>query len=202
MCTYGIKCDPTHNNRVHSTAAVLQSARGTLPPINPTYRCDERNIPRCYASFVFHQRNLAMQTAEIVRDVTGRAVSIQMEQQQKGANRTRKYQVGDRVLLFSPPNERDTLHSQPWTGPHEIIEVANDLVVKLKLFPRERPIRTRGRRPKPEKWVHTNNVKPFVTSNEHILAVVDPCTSPDSLCSEKAARRRRQLFFEYWKVNY
>ncbi len=74
------------------------------------YGCNDRAVPQCYSSYVFHQRNLVMQTAEAVRQVTGRAVEIQKSQQTRTGIKERQYKVGDLVLLFSLPNKRDVLH--------------------------------------------------------------------------------------------
>ena len=154
---------------------------------------------RCYASYVFHQRNLAMQTAEAVCEVTGRAVAMQMEQREKGTMKLQQYNVGDMVLLFHPPNKRDVLHSQPWTGPHEIIEVGSDLVVKLKISIKENNETTRGRKPQEAKWVHTNHIKPFIAASGGVVNVVD---SQDLFYSARAARDRELRYYEYWRSNY
>ena len=170
-----------------------------LLPVDLMYGFDDRNTPRCYASYVFHQRNLAMQTAEAVREVTGRAVAVQMEQREKGAMKPRQYNVGDMVLLFHPPNKRDVLHSQPWTGPHEIIEVGSDLVVRLKILIKENNEVRRGRKPQETKWVHTNHIKPFIAASGGVVNVVD---SKDLFYSPRAARDRELRYYEYWRSNY
>jgi hypothetical protein len=104
-----------------------------LLPIDCMYGTDDRTVPQCYSSYVFGQRHMAMQMAEKVREVAGRAVEIQMEQQSRKVKH-RRYQVGDQVMLYSPPNARDKLHSMPWTGPHEIVEVADDHTVRIRMF--------------------------------------------------------------------
>jgi len=86
-----------------------------LLPIDLMYGTDDRTIPQCYSSYVFRQGQMAMQMAEAVREVAGRAIEIQMEQQSRKVKH-RRYQVGDQVMLYSPPNARDKLHSMPWTG--------------------------------------------------------------------------------------
>ena len=164
------------------------------------YGCDDRAVPQCYSSYVFHQRNLAMQTAEAVRQVTGRAVEIQKSQQTKTGIKERQYKVGDLVLLFSPPNKRDVLHSQPWTGPHKVVEVGSDLNTKINIR-RENPYKEmRGRRPTLEKWVHKHHLKPFLTIKQGRVMAVAKQTCPSHL--ERVASSREQLFFKYWRAIY
>ena len=140
-----------------------------------------------------------MQTAEVVREVTGRAVEVQMEQQRKRTAKPRRYAVGDRVLLFHPPNKQDVLHAQPWIGPFKVIEVGRDNIIKIQMhtdIPRKAG---RGRRPIKEKWVSTRNVKPFIETEARALVVMSP---QHSSYSEEVASVNRQRFFEYWRVNY
>ena len=63
---------------------------------------DDRTVPQCYSSYVFRQRHMAMQMAGKVREVAGRAVESQMEQQIRKVKH-RCYQVGDQIMLYSPP---------------------------------------------------------------------------------------------------
>ena len=105
-----------------------------------------------------------MQTAETVREVSGRAVEIQQAQQSKKV-RNRRYKVGDQVMMYSPPHGRDKLHSQPWTGPHQIIEISSDHVVKLRMFRGPAPVeKKKGRKPVQEQWVTTSRLKPVFKS--------------------------------------
>jgi hypothetical protein len=46
-----------------------------------------------------------------------------------------KYSIGDQVMLYSPPHARDKLHSKPWTGPRQVVEVANDHTVQIRIYP-------------------------------------------------------------------
>jgi hypothetical protein len=170
-----------------------------LLPVDLMYGCDDRAVPQCYSSYVFHQRNLAMQTAEVVREVTGRAVQVQMEQQNKRAAKPRRYAVGDRVLLYHPPNKRDVLHAQPWIGPFTIVEVGSDSIIKIQMHTDVPSKSGRGRRPIKEKWVSTRNVKPFMETEAQALVVMSP---QHSSYSKGVASKHRRRFFEYWKVNY
>ena len=140
-----------------------------------------------------------MQTAEVVREVTGRAVQVQMEQQNKRAAKPRRYAVGDRVLLYHPPNKRDVLHAQPWIGHFTIVEVGSDSSIKIQMHTDVPSKSGRGRRPIKEKWVNTRNVKPFVETEAQALVVMSP---QHSSYSKGVASKHRRRFFEYWKVNY
>ena len=164
-------------------------------PIDLMYGCDDRAVPQCYSAYVFHQRNLAMQMAETVREVAGRAVEIQRGQKNKSV-RPRDYRVGDQVLMYSPPLGRDKLQSQPWTGPHEVIAVGNDHVVQIRIF--REPARAgkvkRGRKPKCEQWVHSSRLKPAYKSARGEMLLVE-----DTSHSENLFFRRLMRFTEYWK---
>ena len=168
-----------------------------LLPIDLMYGCDDRVVPQCYSSYVFHHRNQAMQVAETVREVSGRAVEIQQAQQSKKV-RNRRYKVGDQVMMYSPPHGRDKLHSQPWTGPHQIIEISSDHVVKLRMFRGPAPVeKKKGRKPVQEQWVTTSRLKPvFKSGRGAVLTIQDTSGSADLLT------RRRAKFTEYWSGNY
>jgi len=167
-----------------------------LLPIDLMYGCDDRATPQCYSSYVFHQRNLAMQTAEVVREVSGRAVEVQQAQHNKRM-KVRDYRVGDQVMMYSPPLGRDKLHSQPWTGPHQVIEVSTDHVVKLKMFQVpahvEKVKKRRGRRPVEEKWVNVQRLKPAFKPGRGAVLTVD-----DASYTEGLIEKRRTRFFAYW----
>ena len=120
-----------------------------------------------------------------------------MNQKDKHGAVAREYRVGDLVLMFSPPNKREVLNSQPWTGPHEVIEVRNDHLIKIKVRSENDATSTekRGRRPKTEKLVHTRHLKPFTRQTARTL-VLTRATGPSS--SRKAAGERRRTFEDYW----
>jgi hypothetical protein len=165
-------------------------------PIDLMYGCDDRAVPQCYSAYVFHQRNLAMQMAETVREVTGRAVEIQRTQKNKSTN-ARDYKLGDQVLMYSPPLGRDKLQIGPWTGPHQITAIGSDHVVKIRIFHEPAPTEKvkRGRRPMCEKWVNVNRLKPaFKSGRGEILTVADTSHSANLLT------RRRVRFAEYWSA--
>jgi hypothetical protein len=170
-----------------------------LLPIDLMYGCDDRAVPQCHSSYAFHHQNMAMQMAETVREVTGRAVEVQQAQQSRRV-KLRHYKVGDQVMLYSPPNARDKLHSQPWTGPHEIIEVANDHNVKIRLL--REPTQSsrkakRGRKPAETTWVNAARIKPaFKAGRDAVLTV-----QSDS-CPENILAVRRVIFSEYWDRIY
>jgi len=169
-----------------------------LLPIDLMYGADERTVPQCYSSYVFRQRHMAMQMAETVREVTGRAVEIQMDQQRRKVKH-RPYQIGDQVMLYSPPNARDKLHSMPWTGPHEIVEVANHHTVKIRMFcgpakaARPRP----GRQPLLTQWVNVSRLKPVFKSGNGDTLTVQDASGPEGILT-----KRRATFSEYWIKNY
>jgi hypothetical protein len=171
-----------------------------LLPIDLMYGCDDRAVPQCHSSYVFHHRNLAMQMAETVREVTGKAVEVQQAQQSRKV-KLRKYAVGDQVMLYSPPNARDKLNPQPWTGPHEVVEVSNDHNVRIRLLKEPTQAvakkRSRGRKPMELTWVNTARLKPaFKAGRNQVLAV-----QSDS-CPENAIAIRRVTFSEYWDRIY
>jgi hypothetical protein len=169
-----------------------------LLPVDLMYGCADRAVPQGYSSYVFHQRNLAMQTAEVVREVTGRAVQVQMEQQSKRAAKPHRYAVGDRVLLFHPPNERDVLHTQPWIGPFTVVEVGSDNIIKIQMHTDVPCKAGHGRRPIREKWVSIRNARPFIKTEARALVVTSP---QHSSYSEEVASVNRRRFFEYWRVH-
>ena len=168
-----------------------------LLPVDLMFGCDNLAEPRCHAAYVFQHKERALQTAEVVRSVTGRAVQVQMNQKDKHGAVAREYRVGDLVLMFSPPNKREVLNSQPWTGPHEVIEVRNDHLIKIKVRSENDSTSTekRGRRPKTEKLVHTRHLKPFTRQTARTL-VLTRAAGPSS--SRKAAGDRRWTFEDYW----
>ena len=134
-----------------------------------------------------------MQTAEVVREVTGRAVQVQMEQQSKRAAKPHRYAVGDRVLLFHPPNERDVLHAQPWIGPFTVVEVGSDNIIEIQMHTDVPCKAGHGRRPIGEKWAGIRNVRPFVETGARALVVTSP---QHSSYSEEVASVNRRRFFE------
>jgi len=171
-----------------------------LLPIDLLYGCDDRAIPQCHSSYVFHHRNLARQMAETVREVTGKAVEVQQAQQSRKV-KLRTYRVGDQVMLYSPPNARDKLNPQPWTGPHEIVEVANDHNVRIRLLKEPTTAKNktpkRGRKPLELTWVNTARLKPvFKAARGHVLNIQPSPRSGNILAV------RRVIFSEYWDKIY
>ena len=141
--------------------------------------------------------------AETVREVTGRAVEVQMAQQGKKV-KTRNYRIGDHVMLYSPPNARDKLHSEPWTGPHQVVEATNDHTVKIRIFRepgldaagRARRIdnkKKRGRKPLELQLVNVNRLKPVFKAGRGAVLTVQDASGPSNLLASL-----RDKFLGYW----
>jgi hypothetical protein len=167
------------------------------------YGADSRTEPQCYSSYAFLQRNQAIIAAETVREVTGRAVEVQIAQQGKKAS-TRKYRVGEHVMLYSPPNARDKLHSEPWTGPHQVVEVMNDHTVKIRIFRepdlgapgRARRIelkKRRGRKPLDLQLVNVGRLKPVFKAGRGAVLTIQDASGPSNLLES-----RHDKFLGYW----
>jgi len=174
-----------------------------LLPVDLMYGADSRTEPQCYSSYAFLQRNQAIIAAETVREVTGRAVEVQIAQQGKKAS-TRKYRVGEHVMLYSPPNARDKLHSEPWTGPHQVVEVMNDHTVKIRIFRepdlgapgRARRIelkKRRGRKPLDLQLVNVGRLKPVFKAGRGAVLTIQDASGPSDLLES-----RHDKFLGYW----
>jgi hypothetical protein len=173
-----------------------------LLPVDLMYGSDDRAVPHCHASYVFHHRNQVVQMAEMVREVTGRAVEIQ-QAQQRSKVKLRSYAVGDQVMVYSPPNARDKLNPQPWTGPHEVVAVANDHVVQIR-FITEPAVpgqvhgkKKRGRKTAETSWVNTARIKPVFKAGRGAVLSISAVS-----CSENVLAVRRAAFSEYWNRIY
>jgi len=175
-----------------------------LLPVDLMYGNDTRAVPQCHASYAFHHRNQAMQMAETVREVTGRAVEIQQAQQSSKV-KLRHYAVGDQVMVYSPPNARDKLNPQPWTGPHEVVAVSNDHMVQVRFLsgPAQRTSvhsdkkNKRGRKPMELSWVNTARLKPVFKSGRGAVLSISSASY-----SENILAISRVIASEYWSKIY
>jgi hypothetical protein len=170
-------------------------------PVDLMYGSDNRTDPQCYSSYAFLQRNQAIMAAETVREVTGRAVEVQITQQGRKV-KGKKYNVSDQVMLYSPPHARDKLHAKPWTCPHQVVEVANDHTVKIRIFPepyidatgRARRIdgkKKRGRRPLELQLVNVNRLKPVFKAGRGAVLTIQNDSGPSNLLASRFRSRGR-----------
>ena len=66
-------------------------------------------------------------------------------------------------MRYYPPQARDKLHTQPWTGPHEVIESRDDILGKLRIY-RNKALTPQTAGPRDlfdDKWWHVRHLKPF-----------------------------------------
>ena len=80
----------------------------------------------------------------------------------------RDYKVADWVWRFYPPNMTDKVTGLPYTGPHQVLDVAHDRsCVQLEL-----PEAFQGRK---LKWINVWNVKPLIyTPNGRLFITLPP----------------------------
>jgi len=135
-------------------------------PVDLMYGCVSKVAPPCYSAYVLEQRWMALQSAEIVHRVTGKAVDLQSRMRDNTGLREWTFAIGDRVLYFYPPAATDKLNPTPWTGPHTVIELAEtDHLVKIRKLSTGKRGRC-NREPLSEQWVSSAHLKPVMAYGE------------------------------------
>ncbi len=155
-----------------------------LLPVDLMYGCVNKVEPPCYSAYVLEQRWLALQAAETVRRVTGKAVELQSRTRDHTGLREWRFAVGDRVFYYYPPAAANKLDPSPWTGPHTVIQLSNvDQMFKIRRC-RPNEHRGRGRKPVEEQWVSAAFLKPVQEYRGEGVLLAAPALRHDSWRTE------------------
>ena len=144
-----------------------RSEEATLPLDVLTGRIPDRPVLLCQQDFVWRQKRMCQEVAEVVRVNTQKQIRMRVAGAERAGLKIRKYRVGEMVWRLCEPSKRDKFNPYVWKGPYQVEEVEpENYVIGIRV-----PTPGRGQGTV-LKWIHTSNVKPVRYSKEGRLMYV------------------------------